>query len=339
MTVVDDTRLRGRTRWSMAARCPRMAVYALFGEDPAEPDEVERLRWIRGKMDETWWIENILEPRVGRDNIIREKAIAWPAHDLPAGELHTDAYVTTERRPYEIKSHLIGEPNDFDFIQLAGQMHFDTDVTDDVGALVTIDRDLGWEAIPVFLTDERVEQVEEIARQVVAAGRTRELPDRVCQRPSDGRALMCPFVDICFADWQRPDALVLDGDTAELAREIHAADVARKPLKQQADEADARYKELCGKLGEHDLVAGALYTGDGVKVKRSFYSPHDEFALKKARLAGVWTEEDDERFGPFISSVGGHSRYSIDVVAGGAEATSVEDFGDEAPWTDEDLGG
>lgn len=338
MTVIDDTRLRGRTRWSMAARCPRQAAYGLFGEQPEEPDDETKLRWIRGKMDETWWLEQILEPRVGRDNIVREKAVPWGANGLPVGELHTDAFVVTEKRPYEVKSHFAGEPNEFDYVQIAGQMHFDEDVTDDVGVLVTIDRDLHWEAIPVMLTDERIEQVEDIARQVVTAGRSGDLPARVCHTPNDGRSLMCPFVGKCFAGWQRPQPLELDERVATLAREAVSLDLARKAAKATADEAEAAYKASLGQLaGAHEFPAGAVCRGHGVTVKRSWYSAHDELALKKARLAGVFTEEDEERFGPFISSVGGHSRFAIktDVEV----KPAAEDFGDEAPWSDEDLEG
>lgn len=339
MSVTDDTRLRGRTRWSMAARCPRQAVYGLLGETPEEPDEKTQLLFARGKLDETWWIDNILAPRVGRDNIVREKAVSWGVDEMPVGELHTDAFVTSEGRPYEIKSHANGEPNDFDFVQLAGQMHFDPDVTDDVGVLVTIPRDLlGWEAIPVVLTDDRVEQVEDIARQVVQGGRTRELPARVCHQPSDGRSLMCPFVEKCFEGWVRPAPLTLEERAAELAKETVAFDLARKAKKTVADEAEAAYKAKRDELAAaHDFPAGLECRGHGLTVKRSWYSPHDELALKKARLAGVFTAEDEERFAPFIQSVGGHSRFAIRTDE--PVKAAAEDFGDAAPWTDEDLEG
>lgn len=336
----DPKRLRGATRWSMAARCARMAAFGLFGEQPVDPSDETRLQWARGKMDETWWIENVLEPRVGRENIVREKPVPWPAGGLPIGELHTDAFVVTEKRPYEIKSHFSGEPMETDFVQLCGQMHFDPDCEDDFGVLVTIDRDLHWEALPVMLTAERVEQVEAIAAEIVAAGQSGELPERVCQRPSDGRSRLCPFVAKCFAGREPPDALDLDGETAQLALEAHQLDMARKQLKPAYDLAEAAYKEKVKLLNGRPIVAGVPAHGDGVSVKKTLYGAHEEFSLKKARLAGLWTAAHDELFGPFMKLVGEHFRYSIDVVAPAAPAAAaVEDFGDEAPWTDDDLDG
>lgn len=329
MNAAVDTRLRGATRWSLAARCPRMAAYGLFGEQPAEPSEDTRLRWARGKLDETWFVENILEPRFGRDNIIREKAVPWPAEGLPVGELHTDAFVTTEKRPYEIKSHFDGEPMDSDYVQLCGQIHFDPDVDDNVGVLVVIDRDLRWEALPVVLTDERVEQVEAIAAQVADAGRTGVLPEKVCQRPADGRARMCPYVDLCFADWEPPDALDLSGDVAELAREAARLDAARKPLQAEAALADSAYKAAKAKLDQVELQPGRDYVGDRVVLRKTVVADRESLSLKKAREAGMWTAAHDELLGSFVSLVGGHSRYRIDVVGGNEQATDpcADEFG------------
>lgn len=334
-TIAVDTRLKGRTRWSLAARCPRMAGYAILGEEPAPEDDDTLLLFERGKLDERWFIENILDPRFGRDNVIRQKAILWPA-DAPVGELHTDAFVVTEGMPWEIKSHADGEPAEFDFVQLAGQIHFDPDATKDAGVLAVIDRNLKREFLPVVLTDSLVGQVEQIAADVATCARTGELPGRVCEKPADGRARMCPFVGTCFADWTPPDPLNLDGDIAVLAIDVMHAQALKRTLTKQADEADAEYKQLAARLIEHELEADREYVGPGVTVKRTAFPDSERFAIGKARKAGIWTDAHDEVFAPFVSFSGAHSRWKI---TPGGRPVETEDFGDEAPWTDTDLDG
>jgi CRISPR/Cas system-associated exonuclease Cas4 (RecB family) len=338
MTVTADTRLQGRTRWSMAVRCPRQAGYALLGEEPAPENDDTLLLFERGKMDEDWFVTHVLEPKFGVDNIIRQKAVPWPATGLPVGELHGDAFVTSEGMPWEVKSRANGEPADFDFVQLAGAIHFDPDATKDAGVLAVIDRDLKREYIPVVLNDELRDQVEDIAAQVVSCARTGELPTRVCQKPADGRARMCPFVHACFADWTPPDPINLDGDVAVVALDVMHKQNAKREATQTLELADQEYKEAAARLAEHDLAAGVDYIGSGVKVKRTAFPDSERFSLSKARKAGVWTPSDDERFGPFLGFSGGHNRWAIEQSTVSA-AAAAEDFGDEAPWTSEDLDG
>lgn len=336
MTVTADTRLQGRTRWSMAVRCPRQAGYALLGEEPAPENEDTLLLFERGLLDEQWFCDNVLEPKFGADNIIRQKAVPWPATGLPIGELHGDAFVVSEGIPWEIKSRADGEPADFDFIQLAGAIHFDADAGD-TGVLAVIDRNLQREYIPVVLNDEMVEQVEDIAAQVVTCARTGELPQRVCSKPADGRSRMCPFVSTCFADWTPPDAIDLDGDVAVLALDVMHAQNRKREATKTLEQADTEYRELAARLAEWDLQAGRDYVGAGVKVKRTEFPDSERFSLLKARKAGMWTPSDDERFSPFLSFSGGHNRWAIEQT--GPTQPAVNDFGDEAPWSAEDLDG
>lgn len=334
MTITADTRLQGRTRWSMAVRCPRQAGYALLGEEPAPENEDTLLLFERGKLDELWFVEHVLEPKFGADNIIRQKAVPWPAEGLPVGELHGDAFVTTEGVPWEVKSRAAGEPADFDFIQLAGAIHWDPEAGD-TGVLAVIDRDLQREYIPVILNDDLRDQVEDIAAQVVSCARTGELPRRVCQKPADGRARMCPFVHTCFADWTPPDPINLDGDIAVLALDVmHAQNRKREATKAQ-ETADGEYKKLSAQLAEWELEAGRDYIGAGIKVKRTAFPDSERFSLSKARKSGVWSPADDERFGPFLSLSGAHDRWAI--AQTGPVTATADDYGSEAPWTSEDL--
>lgn len=327
MAATDDTRLKGRTRWSMAARCPRQAAYGLLGADPEPPDEITELRWARGKMDETWFVEHVLEPRFGRRNIQREKAVPWPNGNgaMPVGELHQDVYVRSERTVFEIKSHLSGEPSDTDYVQLAGEVLYDPDVETKAGTLVVIDRDLKWEAIPVLAEHYR-EQIEETARQVIEAGKTGELPQRVCEKPADARSLMCPFADRCFADWEPPDPEHLDGDLAALAIDLKLAQDAERQARAVVDEAEKRRKEIAATLAEWELQPGVEYVATGVSLKRTKVEDSERLSLSTMRKAGAVTRELEQQLAPFITRSGGHDRWTVkrtlDVVP------TNEDFGD-----------
>lgn len=338
MTVADDTRLRGKTRWSMSARCPRMGAYGLLGETPEEPDEEMQGLWERGKMDEAWWIERYLIPRYGRDGLQLQKAVEWGPGGQIIGELHPDAFVNSEGMPYEIKSHLDGDPAEFDYVQLCGEMHFDPDAGSH-GALVVIDRNLKWEAIPVVLTSDRVDQVEEIARVVADAGMTGDLPDRVCEKPADGRSRMCPFVDVCFAGWTPPAVISLDDEVARLAVDVVLLDQARQPLKTAYEEADAAYKAAAAKLVPFELQPGRKYESDGgaVTIKRTHVADVEKISLKKLREAGVLTAEDEAKLAPFVTASGAHDRWAVTATDEAIAKVRQEDYGEEAPWSDEDM--
>lgn len=333
---MEDKRLRGKARWSMSARCPRMGAYGLLGVDPEPPDDVTRLRWARGKLDEDWWVKQILAPRVGRRNIKREKSVPWPSGEgvLPVGELHTDVFVKTERMPYEVKSHLSGEPMDTDFVQLAGEVLFDPEVDGTVGTLVVIDRDLHWEAVPV-LADQYREQVEETARQVIHAGLTGEVPERVCAKPSDARGRLCPFASRCFEGWSPPEPQRLKADAAVVALQLKHAQDTERELRGQLAQHEERRKELSGMLAEWDLTPGVEYVGAGARVTRTHVDDSERLSVTKARKAGVFTGEIEAVLAPFVTRSGAHDRWKIMVDRDAPFAD--DDFGSEAPWTDEDL--
>lgn len=328
--TANDQRLRGKTRWSMAARCPRMAAYGLLGEQPEEPDEQTQLRWARGKLDETWFIEHVLAAKVGLENIIREKAVPWPSDGLPAGELHEDAFVTTQAMPYEVKSHADGDLMDSDYLQLKGALRHDPDVTGDpkTGALVVIDRDLKWEAVPVFLTDDDVEEIDSIAAQVIEAGKTGQLPERVCEKPADARGRLCPFAAKCFHDWVPPDPERLNSDVAMLAIDLRHAQERAKELKAELAPVEERRKEIAALLAEWDLQPGIEYVGAGVKVKLTRISDTERLSLTQIRKAGAWTPELADALGEYVTASGGHDRWTVKP---DAESSGDVDFG-ETPF-------
>jgi hypothetical protein len=333
---VTEPRLRGRTRWSMACRCARQAAMGLLGHDPEPVDEETQLLWERGKLDEEWVVTRLLEPEFGADNIIRQKAVEWPSEGLPIGELHTDAFVVSEGLPIEIKSHANGEPSEDDFTQLKGQIHFDPDAGD-VGVLLVVDRNLRREQFTVKLTDDDRRILDDTAAQIAEAGRSGELPARVCAKPSDGRAKFCPFIQECFQGWTPPDPINLEGERAELLAEAYRLKVTRDQLKEPYDEAEGAYKAAVSELTEAETATGVEIKGGGVIAKRAEIAPRELFSVKDARRAGLWTHAHDQHFETAIKFGGGHTRWTL---RRDPEAPLLaEDFGDAAPWTDADLEG
>lgn len=342
MTAPADIRLRGRTRWSMAAKCPRMCAYALLGADPEEPNDRTKRLWRRGRQLGAD-VADDFAAKYGEDNVVREKAIPWPDSGLPLGELHTDVFVKPEKMAVEVKSAMSPASILDDAItQLGGEIRYDDDAQ--VGCLAIADP-TGWrdiELIPVLLTDELQERVESIAGQVVTAANGGDMPARVCQKPSDGRGKFCPFVDVCFADWQAPDPLDLDGDVARLALELKEAQDVERARKAEVKDAEERRKELAEQLAGWELVPGMDYVGSGVKVRRTHVGDSPRFSFSKADKAGIfkspiWTSAHEELIAPFVSLSGSHDRWAVTVSDRRNVPASSEDFGDDAPWSDEDL--
>jgi hypothetical protein len=345
MTVSDAIRLRGRTRWSAAAKCPRMAVYGLRGVDPSEPDERTKRLWRRGRQLGAD-IASDFAAKYGDGNVIFEKAIAWPKNDLPLGELHTDVFVKPEKMAVEVKSSTSPASIMDDAItQLGGEIYFDDEA--EIGCLAIVDP-TGYretELLPVFLTDELQARVENIADQVATAAKGGELPHRVCSKPSDGRGKFCPFVDVCFADWQPPSPISLDGEIASIAVEYHQAHTDEAAAKAVLAEREERRRELGAQLSAFDLSPSIDYSGSGIRrLRRTAFPDSLKFSLSKASKAGIfssaiWTPEHEALIAPFVKASGDHDRWTVELEHGTVAKPSAEDFGDAAPWTDEDLDG
>jgi hypothetical protein len=223
-------RLKGATRWSMTAKCPRQAFYAFQGVDPVEPDEETQRRFERGRMDERWYIER-LRKKWGRKNVRTQKAVPWPNEGLPLGELHTDAFIVPLAQPIEVKSHLAGAPSQHDLIQLAGEIFFDEEAGD-TGALVVLDRDLNERILTVTLDDELRGEVQARAQALLDGVLNDRPPERVCMKPSDGRQHLCPFIEHCFEGWEQPEVpRVETEEVVRLARQLYEVDAIDRSLK------------------------------------------------------------------------------------------------------------
>ena len=348
-TASDDVRLRGRTRWSMASRCARMASYGLIGTepDPISPAQarLQRRLFRRGRRIGDEVMDDFSE-KYGEENIIREHASVWPDEGLPLGELHADGFVIPEKMAVEVKSST--SPSsilDSAIVQLGGEIRWNPDA--EIGCLAIADPTGSneTELLPVILTDELTERVEGIAAQVVESARTGELPPRVCSKPSDARGRMCPFAATCFEGWQAPDPLDLSEDIAQLAVDLKQAQDEERVAKQAIVLAETRRKEIAAQLSGWELVPGMDYLGNGIKLKRTKVDDSPRFSYSKAVKAGVfsspiWTPEHEALISPFLALSGGHDRWKVDVVSeSSAPKASGDEWGETAPWDDADLEG
>lgn len=326
MSATAD-RLRGRVRWSLTARCPRAATMAMLGHEPAEPSDYMRRVWTRGKQLGEYMAERFEETH-GRDNIIREKAIAWPTSGLPLGELHTDIVVIPERLAVEVKSsHSPDSLIDDALRQLAGEVHWDPDV--DHGALALIDPiDLSEQVLPFVLTPEAVEEVESLAALVAAGAKTGVLPPCVCATPGACRGKWCMYTDAAWEGWEPPAAETLGGAAAELATEAWQALRLKRAHKQASEKADETFKEITAQLLDLGVTPGREYLSGPLRLLASPVKGRKTFSLSRAEKLNLWTDADDSRFHDLITVGDGHVRWTIQMEG---EQPLVIDFG-EAPF-------
>lgn len=302
-------RLKGRTRWSLAARCPRMAAYGLLGAEPEELTERHRGRFQRGKDAQRYFGGRLAE-KYGDANVVTEKAVLWPKPPaLPMGELHTDFVIVPDRLALEVKSTVHIDSNFGDYMtQLAGQVYWDDDV--DSGGLVFLDGDYQESAIfPIVITDEWVGLLDGIAEEVAEAGASGNLPPRVCQKPGDAFGKFCPFAEECFRDWE-PEPAALRHEHEVLATEAYLANRDLKFAEAELKPLKTRWEDARDALREAELQPGENACGN-ITVKVTEVMAAKTFSLAKARKSGLWTSMHDEVFDAFISDRDAYQRFSF----------------------------
>lgn len=323
-----STRLQGRTRWSAAAKCPRWAVLGYMGAEPAEPTDRQRRLWERGKQLGAW-VAGRYKEQHGADQVILEKAVPWPDHGLPLGELHTDVFVITDGLAVEVKSSTAPDSLlDSAFLQLAGEVRFDPDARNGVLHIVN-PSDLSEDILPFVLNDEWRDRVDALAAIVAGCAREGTLPPCSQSSPGACRMVGCPYTDLAWEGWQPDEAGVLNGEALELARSMYEVQLQRRAAKAVYDEASDRWKELCGSLAE--MVPGGRYAAGPLLVVGTPHKGRETFALAKARKSGVWTPGHDEAFGPFLSLSDGHVRWRVER-SGDGPLIDPDEFGEDAPF-------
>jgi len=326
---MTDDRLLGRTRWSHAARCEtgRMASLGLLGAEPAPPTERQLGRFQRGKDAQRYAARRWMQ-KYGEEGVVQEKAVPWPAPpELPVGELHEDIFVAQEKLVVEVKNSVyVDSMFDMSLRQVKGQIYWDPDA--EFGALEFVDHDYQTtDLFPVILTDEDTAELDEIAAAVVSAGKTGELPPRVCQKPGDGIQRMCPFISQCFEGWEPPPIEERE-DLADVVTEAYLAERDLKVRQAELVPYAVRWEAAKAALEEAEVPEGLTAAG-AVSVKRTVVTGSERFSLSKARKLGIFGEQDRERFDSCISMSKEHSRWGFERIG---DEPVVEDFGETAPF-------
>jgi hypothetical protein len=315
-------RLRARSRWSAASRCPRWAALGLLGAEPSEADEQTKGRWARGRLF-GGLVADKLAAKYGEDGIEREREVPWPA-----GELHTDVYVIEEQRAIEVKSCLSLEPTDEMWTQLAGEVIFDQEAEE--GALWLIDPDtMAERAMPFLPTQEWEDRVHGIADDVVRAGKTEVLPPCTACTPSECHFKGCPYTAIAWEGWEPPAAIELEGEHAKLADELFAAERAMKGAKGIA----ATYEQERNEIRERLLAVlrpGVEHRAGVLRVRVTEVKPRVTYDALSMLAGGTLTEEQAL---PFRKVGKPSQRWTVKQVGDGSlPENDPEDFGEVPPF-------
>jgi hypothetical protein len=154
----------------------------------------------------------------------------------------------------------------------------------------------------VNVTAEDVVEIERRAYEIMVTANYRPdlLPDRICERPADGRSHLCPFIDTCFAGWEPPELEELPPELAAILPKLHSAELAYKNLSKLTALAEESRNELRDEALQAGLETGE-HEANGVSVRLTEVAGRETFSLSTARKAGQWTEYDEERLGPFVN--------------------------------------
>lgn len=273
-----STRVRPRLRadeyrWSLACRCPRMAVLQRRGTPQAETTRRQRRIRKRGLLFEELVAEEFAA-EFGADNIVRQKDVLWPG-----GVLHPDVYIVSEGCAIEIKSstHPSSLRADAE-LQNAGHQHYDPDCQS--GGLVFVNPvDLDQDFRPV---DARtyVEQIEAIEEQLAWAEETGGLPECSAESPTACRlGKFCPYTELAWEGWSPPPPGVIeDPYVAKLAAELYRLRQAKKAGDAEANRGKAHIAALQESLLALGLEAGADYRAGPLNLHPIYSRPsHVEY--------------------------------------------------------------
>lgn len=303
MSVGLDRSMLEGARWSMAARCPRMAALHLNGELPTSPDD-ETLGYMeRGLLYEEY-ARRQLEELYGE--VEYQPAIKWPF-----GTIHGDFYVPSERMIVEHKSRTSLEDEDADWLQLAGQVMFHPNALS--GELWITDpvNPRRQRRLPFTLTREWRERVNHVVG--LLARKASLLPDRICAHPAEARSHLCLFAIPCFDDWQPPEPLTLpDGAVLAVEKlyEIEKEMMRAGPIERaQLEESRAQWRNQLAPW----LLNGTDYrvpvNGGEIRVRRTVSEAGITYDVKAAIAAGRLKATG--RLAPFAKPRKGAERWTI----------------------------
>lgn len=326
-------------RWSSAVDCPRKAVYGATREPDRDWSDREARIMYRGRSighDYGTW----LKAKYGPNAVWREVKVKWAM-----GVGHIDLFLRPTGTAIEVLSSkwASDEMVHRKLLQLVGYMEAYKPAKN--GCLIVLDpADFTESRWPVAkntdtyraLVEETLERVEQLKRWWDSSmhGEGGILPDRVCRKPSEAIGHFCRHAETCFADWVEPEpgSVVDDPDALALASQLHFVKGEERIAKAALADHEAVRKDLEAQLAALpgvEGVAGDIQIGSFV-VKRVHVQRKPSLDTKKATLAGALNLE---LLAEFMKPGASYWTTAIERT----ETSGPVDFGDEAPWTDEDL--
>lgn len=361
-------------RWSSARDCGRKAIYEATGAPARARTEREQRILFRGKrigrdygellsinhntradhkkfVKARAWAEEKGHGYYGAGKVWCEKKVVWPL-----GVGHMDIWLPEPATGVEVLSsaHATVEMIHSKKLQLVGYIEHDPEASNGVVVVLdpsSLDEDRHIVSKHQAGYDDLVEEMRARIAQVQEWDATGDMPARVCGKPSDAMGHFCTFSETCFEDWQRPDLpVVITEEVVTLARQLYEIE--------QLDRAVAGNKQ--DKTGvqhvlEDEGIDGALAylakpenrTAASVKAVKE--------TVKTALIEALGHAPEDflhdpgeYEVGPLVLKRNLVQRAGYTVQPAEYETLTVKrvsdaplpgrDYGDEAPWTDEDLG-
>ena len=341
-------------RWSSARSCPRKAVYEWEGAPGRERTAQEEGYLWRGKsigrdyslflatqMGRRVWVDSghdywvppeLRAPVRDGAGLVCEVKIEWPI-----GVGHADIYIPETRTIVEILSsaHASDVMRRSKLLQAVGYTEHHPGAEN--CALIVVDpSDFTHERfVLVKSSDLYQELLAEMRDRIAQLERWRDharMPDRVCSKPSEARGHFCLHAAHCFAGWTEPplEQIAADENLVDAVIEFDQVKAARKHLGAEDKTLELRQKAAQAVIEAAELPAGVKVQVGPVALTRTFVQRKPVFQAEKAEAAGLFEPGlyDSEFWKPGAA----YSTFKTERVD-----VSGDEFGDEAPWSSEQL--
>ncbi len=341
-------------RWSSVRSCPRKAVYEWEGAPARERTGQEEGYLWRGKSigrDYTAFLATQMGVKVWVDSghdywvppelraIDRETAglVCEVKIEWPVGVGHADIWIPETRTIVEILSsaNASEEMRRSKLLQAVGYTEHHSGAEN--CALVVIDpSDFTQERIVLVkhsrLYQELLAGMEERIGQLAKWADEGTVPARVCGKPSEARGHFCMHAAHCFEGWTEPplEEITADETLVDAVVEFDVVKRARAELSREDRTLERKQKEVQALIEAAELPAGVKVQVGPFAVTRTFVQRKPTFQAEKAEAAGLFDPVlYDHEFWKPGAAYSTFKAERIDVSGG--------EFGDEAPWTSEQL--
>lgn len=361
-------------RWSSTRDCPRKAIYEATGVEGRERTDAEQRILFRGKrigrdyaellslnhntaanhkkfVRARAWAEEKGHGYYGAGKVWCEKKVVW---GLGVG--HMDIWLPETATGVEVLSSAHATPQTVHSKKLQLVGYIEHDVEADNGALVVLDpSDLSEEREVISKHSDEynglVEEMRERIRQVQAWDAGEGMPARVCAKPSEARGHFCVYAEPCFTDWMAPELPVVDTvEIRTLATQLYEIDRLDRALSGSKIDVSSIQNTL-----DSDGVDGAIAYLTKPENRTEKAVDHVKKVVKEQLTVALGHAPEDflhdpgeYEVGPLVLKRSFVERAGYTVAPTSYETLSVKrvsdaplpgrDYGDEAPWTDEDLG-